>query len=79
MIVRGFAKKRMTLQERKQALEIITNPPAGSRLAAAKEYGIDLTLLLESLARTPTERARRLMAAAASVEELRRAGQRHRG
>ncbi len=41
----------------------------------AKEFGIDLTLLLENLALTPTERLQKLCAAQAFYEELRRAGE----
>jgi hypothetical protein len=48
----------MTPEQRKLAYELITNPPAGSKLAEAKEFGVDLTLLVENLDMTPTERAR---------------------
>ena len=48
----------MTADQEKLALELIENPPAGSELARAKEFGVDLTLLVEALRRTPTERAR---------------------
>ncbi len=48
----------MTPEQRKLAYELITNPPLGSKLAEAKEWGVDLTLLLANLERTPTERAR---------------------
>ncbi len=58
--------------------ELITNPPPGSKLAAAKEFGVDLTLLLENLALTPTERLQKLHAAQIFYEELRRAGKRSR-
>lgn len=47
----------MTPRQRKLAYELITNPPPGSAIAAAKEWGVDLTLLYENLLRTPTERA----------------------
>ena len=40
----------MTPKQRKLAYELISNPPTGSDIAAAKEYGIDLTLLVENLA-----------------------------
>ena len=50
----------MTEDQEKFALRLITNPPPGSELAKAKEYGVDLTLLLSALRRTPTERARSL-------------------
>jgi hypothetical protein len=50
----------MTEDQERLALDLINNPPAGSALAQAKEFGVDLTLFLSSLRRTPTERARAL-------------------
>ena len=50
----------MTSEQEKLALELIHNPPPDSALAAAKEFGVDLTLLVSTLRRTPTERARSL-------------------
>ena len=47
----------MTPQERKLAYELITKPPPGSKLAEAKEWGVDPTLLVENLDLTPSERA----------------------
>ena len=47
-------------------------------LKKAQEHGIDLTLLYERLAWTPTERLRRNYEASETLEELRKAGQRHR-
>lgn len=41
-------------------LDLVTNPPPGSELAKAREFGVDLTLFLSTLRRTPTERARSL-------------------
>jgi hypothetical protein len=46
----------MTPQTYARLAELIANPPPGSKLAAAKEYGIDLTLLLSSLERNRTSR-----------------------
>ncbi len=40
--------------------EWLLNPPPGSKAAAAKEFGIDLTLLLRNLRLTPQERAENL-------------------
>lgn len=68
----------MTPKQRKLAYELITNPPPGSDIAAAKEYGIDLTLLLENLALTPTERALKLSDGAKSLQLMRLAGAKHR-
>ena len=48
-------------------------------LKKAQEVGIDLTLLYERLSWTPTERLSRNYEAAEVFEELRKAGQKHRG
>jgi hypothetical protein len=37
----------MTAEQEQLALELIHDPPPGSKLATAKPYGIDLTLLHE--------------------------------
>lgn len=58
-----------------RGIDLIRNPPQGTKLAAAKEFGVDLTQLLENLALTPTERLQKLCAAQAFYEELRRAGE----
>jgi hypothetical protein len=42
----------------------------GSKIAAAKDFGIDLTLLLRKLELTPTERLEELAAAQRFVREL---------
>ena len=68
----------MTPEQEKLALELIHNPPPGSALAAAKEYGIDLTLLHENFKLTPTERARKFEQGARAMREMRQAGERHR-
>jgi hypothetical protein len=50
----------MTEDQEKFAWHLINDPPAGSELAKAKEFGVDLTLFISTLRRTPTERARSL-------------------
>jgi hypothetical protein len=50
----------MTEDQEKLALQLIDDPPPGSELAKAKEFGVDLTLFISALRRTPTERARSL-------------------
>jgi hypothetical protein len=52
----------------------VLNPPPGSKIEAAKEYGIDLTLNLRSLMLTPTERVLAMEAAVKFAETLRQAG-----
>lgn len=49
------------------------NPKPGSKVAAAKEFGIDLTLLLRQLRLTPQQRLDELQSAMKSMEELRKA------
>jgi len=61
----------MTPKQRKLAYELITNPPPGSAIAAAKEYGIDLTLLVENLDLTVAQRLRKLYSVASFLEKLR--------
>ncbi len=68
----------MTPDQRKRALQLIAHPPRGSKLAKAKKHGVDLTLLIENLSLTPTERAKKLSSGARSLQALRRAGERHR-
>jgi hypothetical protein len=50
----------MTSQQRDLLLALISNPPSGSKLEAAKQFGYDLTLFASSLDLSPTERARHL-------------------
>jgi hypothetical protein len=61
----------MTPEQRKLAYELITNPPPGSDIAAAKEYGIDLTLLVENLNLSVAERLRKLYSVAKFLEKMR--------
>lgn len=61
----------MDIQERDRLIRLISDPPTGSKLAAAKEYGVDLTLLVRQLELTPTERLRELESAQIFFQELR--------
>ena len=63
----------MTKEEREKSIRLISSPPPGSKIAAAKEFGVDLTLLVRMLELTPTERLQKLAAAQAFFEELRAA------
>jgi len=63
----------MDSREHERVLDLINNPPPGSKLAAARDYGIDLTLFLHSLELSPEERLRELEDAQPFLEELRRA------
>lgn len=64
----------MSPQEYDRLARLIADPPKGSKLAAAKEFGIDLTLLLENLRRTTTERVQIWLSALRLHDELQKAG-----
>jgi hypothetical protein len=55
----------MTREEHRRLYELIQNPPPGSKMEAAKNYGID------SLTLTPEELAQEIEAALRSAEALR--------
>lgn len=50
--------------------EKLLNPKPGGKIAAAKEFGIDLTLLVRQLRLTPEERLKELEQEMAAFEEL---------
>jgi hypothetical protein len=60
----------MDKTQRDELIRLIAPPAAGSKIAAAKDFGIDLTLLVRRLELTPTERLQELADAQAFVQEL---------
>ncbi len=54
--------------------QLIMNPRPGSKVAAAKEFGIDLTLTFGQLRKTPQQRLDDLQSAMRGLEEFVRAG-----
>ena len=54
----------------------LRNPAPGSRIEAAKKFGVDLTLLIEQLRLDPGERAGRLHDLAQTAEKVRGAARR---
>lgn len=66
----------MTNEEHQRLYELVQNPPPGSKMEAAKVYGIDLTLNLRRLLLTPTERAREMERALRFVQQFRGAAMR---
>jgi len=62
----------MTVEEQEFLYELVQNPPPGSKIEAAKNYGVDLTLNLRRLALTPTERSLEMERALELVYEMRR-------
>ncbi len=63
--------RALTPEEFERAAEKLRNPAPGSRIEAARKYGIDLTLLIEQLRLTPDERVRKMLAASQSAEQVR--------
>ena len=68
----------LTLEQRVRAEARLRNPAPGSRIEAAQKYGIDLSLLIEQLRRTPAERARIAESASIEIEKVRGAARKHR-
>jgi hypothetical protein len=52
--------------------EKLLNPKPGSKIAAAKEFGIDLTLLIGTLRLTPNERVKDMQKSMRSIEQFSR-------
>lgn len=66
----------MTTCERDRLHHLILYPPANSKVAAARAFGIDLTLLIRKLELSPTARLLELAAGQNCAEELQRARKR---
>lgn len=66
-----IVKDRLAIAE-----ERLRNPRPGSKIAAAKEFGIDLTLMIESLRLSPAERVRRMHEVILAAEQVRGAARR---
>ena len=62
---------QLTPEELYRAKRRLLNPAPGSRIAAARDFGVDLTLLLEQLRLSPAERARQMLDVCQKAEELR--------
>ena len=54
-----------------RAIERLQNPACGGKVEAAKEFGVDVTLLIEQIKLSPAERARRMHELAQTAESLR--------
>jgi hypothetical protein len=63
--------RALTSEQLSRAEQRLLNPAPGTPIAAAKDFGIDLTLLLEQLRLTPAERARQMLELCQQVEQLR--------
>lgn len=69
----GHIEARYSRSGRKPSLKTwLENPPPESRTAAAKAFGVDLTLLAQNLALSPAQRLRKLSEGAATLQWLRK-------
>lgn len=63
--------RALTPDELARAETRLLHPLPGSRIEAAKNHGLDLTLLVEQLRLTPAERATKLELASTALERVR--------
>jgi hypothetical protein len=68
----------LTPEQLARAEELLRNPPPGSRIEAARDFGIDLTLVMQHLRLTPAERVRVMHDACVVAEQVRGAARRKR-
>ena len=61
----------LTAEQIARAEQRLRSPAPGSRIEAARNYGVDLTLLAEQLRLTPAERVRKLESASTALEQVR--------
>jgi hypothetical protein len=61
----------LTPEQLAHAEDCLLHPVRGSQAEAARNHGIDLTLLVEQLRLTPAERARKLELASTALEQVR--------
>jgi hypothetical protein len=61
----------LTPEQLARAEDCLLYPARGSRIEAARNHGIDLTLLLEQLQLTPAERAKKLELSSTALEPVR--------
>lgn len=66
----------MTPEQLARAEHRLLHPFSGSRIEAAKNHGVDLTLLIEQLRLTPAQRAKKLELASTMLESVRGAARR---
>ena len=70
--------RALTPEQLARAERRLRHPAPGSRIEAAKKYGIDLTLLIEQLRLSPAERVRKMHAFCMAAEEVRGVARRKR-
>ncbi len=66
--------ERLSEERLEKIRQLIMNPRPGSKVAAAAEFGIDLTLTFGQLKKTPQERVDDAQSAMRGFEEFARVG-----
>jgi len=61
----------LTAEQREMLLALINDPPPGSKIAAAKEFGIDLTLNLRQMSLSFAEKLADLQGFDSAMRKLR--------
>ncbi|MBZ5727652.1 MAG: hypothetical protein LAP87_21970 [Acidobacteriia bacterium] len=61
----------LTPEQLARAEERLRHPRPGSRIEAARRFGVDLSLLIETLRLTPAERARRMQECIEAADQVR--------
>ena len=64
--------ERLSEERLRKIRQLIMNPRPGSKVAAAAEFGIDLTLTFGQLKKTPQERVEYQQSAMRNLEEFKR-------
>jgi hypothetical protein len=70
--------RALTPEEFERAAERLRNPRPGSRIESAKKYGVDLTLLIEQLRRSPAQRVEMQESVSNELERVRGAARKRR-
>jgi hypothetical protein len=70
--------RALTPEELARAEDRLRNPAPGSRIEAARRFGIDLTLLISHLRLSPAERVERMLEVSRIAESVRGAARRRR-
>jgi hypothetical protein len=71
--------RALTPEEFARAEQRLRNPAPGSRIEAAKKYGIDLTLVIEQLRLSPAERVLKMHKVCETLEKVRGVARHKRG
>lgn len=63
--------RQLNTIELSRALDRLSNPIPGGKIEAARDFGVDLSLLIEQLKLSPVERSMRMHALAQGMESSR--------